>query len=340
MLTKFEAMRLILLITLLFSFSLSNSQTIKGFVYDSKTKEALINANVYFNGTFKGTTTDTQGYFALYDPDNSRHTLVISSLGYMSNIIVDYQFEHLLQVFLEPKTFDINEILVVYDKTISEKLRKAGIKKFKKEFLGNNYNARKCKILNMEDILFQQDEEQNTFSAYARKPILIENEALGYTITYHLDSFIKTDTILYYQGAHFFVDKPSKRKRINKKIEKRRISTYSGSRMHFFRSLYSESLGTDKFILRDSSESSIPCQIYLSDTLGPIRYFYPGTETSYVYFPEQDNSFNFLVTYMRMSGDSVLISNKGYFDPRYITFWGKSSKERIGDLLPFEFVLE
>ena len=70
-----------------------------------------------------------------------------------------------------------------------EKDRKANLKLFKKEFLGSTTNSRNCEILNEDDISFNYGSDRDTLKAYALKPILIFNRALGYKITYYLDIF-------------------------------------------------------------------------------------------------------------------------------------------------------
>jgi hypothetical protein len=38
--------------------------------------------------------------------------------------------------------------------------------------------------------------------------------------------------------------------------------------------------------------------------------------------------------------DSVYFEKDGYYDPTGVAFSGEMSKQRIGDLLPFEYVLK
>ncbi|MEA1876477.1 MAG: carboxypeptidase-like regulatory domain-containing protein [Bacteroidota bacterium] len=328
-----------LLIVLMF-ITTAQSQTIEGIVLDKNTHEALISANVYFNGTYNGTTTDTLGYFKLNNADHSQNTLVVSLMGYYSESLINYPTDRPVKVFLSPKTFDINEVVVIYNKAEAERARKEGIKLFKKEFLGNTYNARKCKILNLKDIKFVFSEDQKTFEAFAKKPILIYNAALGYSITYHLDSFMKTETSLFYQGNHFFTEDSVITKRQSKKIQRRRRTTYLGSRMHFLRSLYAENTDQEGFIIRDSINNTLPYDSIISGIEGQVRYLITNGETSYIFYPNMKNLLNYKISFITIKTDSVLFSQEGYFDPTNIEWWGMAAKERVGDLLPFEYIVE
>ncbi len=71
---------------------------------------------------------------------------------------------------------------------------------FRNEFIGLSVNARKCHILNEEDISFNYASDGDTLKAFASAPIVIQNLSLGYIISYHLERFEyerKTKTMLF-----------------------------------------------------------------------------------------------------------------------------------------------
>ena len=68
------------------SAAIAQSGTIKGFVYDKKTGEPLIGANVLVVNAKTGVQTDNNGYFSLTLPAGS-YTLITTSLGYDSNTL-------------------------------------------------------------------------------------------------------------------------------------------------------------------------------------------------------------------------------------------------------------
>ncbi len=60
--------------------------TIKGFVYDKKTGEPLIGANVLVISQKTGSQTDNNGYFSITLPSGS-YSLLVTSLGYDSSVV-------------------------------------------------------------------------------------------------------------------------------------------------------------------------------------------------------------------------------------------------------------
>src|SRR5664280_2404130 len=78
--------------------------------------------------------------------------------------------------------------VVIASKSLARR-RKANMNLIKNIFLGTTENARKCKISNENDITFNYNSCRDTLKAFASKPILINNKALGYKISYYLDKF-------------------------------------------------------------------------------------------------------------------------------------------------------
>jgi len=52
----------LLLLFILFSSAVRAGEKVKGYVYDER-KQPIIGANVYWEGSQNGTTTDTDGFF-------------------------------------------------------------------------------------------------------------------------------------------------------------------------------------------------------------------------------------------------------------------------------------
>ncbi|HKK40816.1 MAG TPA: carboxypeptidase-like regulatory domain-containing protein, partial [Bacteroidales bacterium] len=166
---------------------ISNGQIIKGTVYDKDTKEPVIAATVYFNGTSEGTLTDANGHFSINASKYSSMPLTISAIGYYSATIKKLSPTKPLEVYLETKVIELDEV------NISAKFhslrRSENLTTFRNEFLGTTANALNCKIMNEDDIIFKTSEDGDTLIALSYKPLIIENKALGYNITYFLDRF-------------------------------------------------------------------------------------------------------------------------------------------------------
>jgi len=182
-------MRKLILLIFFFNVSLvAYNQVIKGTIFDIKTNSTIYSASVFFNGTSVGTLSDENGNFQLdiskYHPSMP---LTISAIGYYSVTLKDFSTVKPNLVYMNPKLFELNEV------TVNAKFhglqRSENLTIFRNEFLGTTGNAMNCKITNEDDIRFKYSANKDTLKAYATKPILIDNKALGYKITYYLDKF-------------------------------------------------------------------------------------------------------------------------------------------------------
>jgi len=229
------------------SSSIAFSQVVKGTVLDQQSKAIIEFASIYFSGTFVGTATDENGKFIL---DISKYILMpltISAIGYYSVTLTDFLSDEPLIIYLTPKVYEFNEV-VISSKSLSQK-RKAYLKLLKKEFLGTSYNAKKCEILNENDITFNYDSGTDTLKAFASKPILINNTALGYRITYFLDKFEhhKKSKSTFFIGNIIFNQDATIEETEKQFYQSSRKQTYLGSRMHFIRALWSDDLKSSDF---------------------------------------------------------------------------------------------
>jgi len=77
----------LLFLTFLFGntfYVISQSGTIRGFVYDHKSGEPIIFTNVFLKGTTYGTSTDVNGYYTISKVPEGSYRLVVTFLGYDS----------------------------------------------------------------------------------------------------------------------------------------------------------------------------------------------------------------------------------------------------------------
>lgn len=65
----------------------SYSQIVKGYIYDSKSKETLLGATLYNPKTKGGTITNNYGFYSLSIPKEEKSTLIVSYVGYDKQII-------------------------------------------------------------------------------------------------------------------------------------------------------------------------------------------------------------------------------------------------------------
>jgi len=111
-------MKRILLYIFFIFFSLtsfSQTGTVKGFIYDKETGEAVLFTNVYLKGTRIGTATDLNGFFFINNIPVGKYTLEVSYLGYTTynkaiNIEKDKTLS--LKIHLEKSANRLDDVII------------------------------------------------------------------------------------------------------------------------------------------------------------------------------------------------------------------------------------
>jgi len=330
-------MRCIISILLYLNFCAAGySQIIRGVILDHYTDIPVNFASVYINGTFVGTHSDKNGHFELDISNINLMPITISSLGYYSFTLNDYSPDKLYKVYLEPKIFELKEVVI--SAKAYAKGRKAKLKQFRDEFLGTTFNALMCKISNEDEITLTYSSDNDTLKAYSSNPVLIENKALGYKISYYLDKFecCKRDNYFVLSGNLIFTEDFTTRESQKERYERRRETAYLGSRMHFFRELWENRLDSAGYIVKDSANEQLNYDDIVSETDNIVK----GDRAKYLM-----NHGHLFVYYFSKSGGSIIVFNNdsiyfdknGYFDGLGILWDGEMIKQRIADWLPFEY---
>ncbi len=323
--------RILLIILILNPCMMIWGQVITGIVLDQESGEPIDFASVFFSGTFVGTTTDEQGRFELDISKYASRSLSISAVGYASASISDFVTGKQHQVELVRQFFDIEEV-TVSTKSLVRK-RRANMRIFRNEFIGLSVNARKCHIMNEEDITFNYASDGDTLKAFASAPIVIQNLSLGYIISYHLDRFEyerKTKTMLFTGNIIFNQDLADDEK--SKLLyERRRANAYIGSCQHFFRALWTNTLKESEFAVSSSrSRSILPYDDIVFQDFQGRKYLRYYEDLTIEYYAN--------LSYISFLGGRVLFQQDGYFDPTPIIWTGKMSEQRIADFLPYEYL--
>lgn len=228
-----------ILLFFLFAYSISFAQIIKGTVVND-TNHRLGNVSIYIDGTKTGTVSKEDGTFSLALSQN------------MGNII--FQKED-----YEPFTAEINTVInkdlkVVLTKTNAiEEIRLIPytaeaytqyIHTFLRNFIGGDLDN--VRIKNQKSLKFSYDKQNKLLRVKAPKTLIIENKNLGYEVEYNLMNY-STDfnsNITNYVGTSFF-----KETKNTNKVKINRMNAYDGSSLHFFRSIYNNTISEDGFIV-------------------------------------------------------------------------------------------
>ena len=219
---------------------------ISGVVKD-KNGETLPGAGILLSGYQAGTVADNEGKFVIRNLKEGNYNVLVQMIGYLpanQNVTIISKSAD-IEIKLQENVKQLKEVVITLDPHREERL-----KTFKESFIGTSPNSKKCEITNPEVIQFDYDDEKHILKAIADEFIVVENKALGYRIKYLLKYFEEdeeTKIVLFY-GYPYFEEIKGTRSKIRAYQEKRKVA-YLGSPQHFFRSLYSNSIEEDGFII-------------------------------------------------------------------------------------------
>jgi len=240
-----------LLILLLAHPLLFSQSVIRGTVISKDSRQPLPSVSVYLNNTSLGATSNDQGIFILRSVPPGKFRLVASSIGYenFDTLIDSRKPIHDFTISLQIKAQELEGFAV--SPPDPDGWKKWGAL-FTDLFIGTvPKRANNCKLMNPEVIKFRLN-ANNTLTANAREPLLIENYALGYEIKYKLDEFeydLNSKSINY-SGYALFTDLALSHPKRASQYARERWETYQGSLLHFMRAVFADELKTQGFEMR------------------------------------------------------------------------------------------
>ena len=226
--------------------SAAQPAVIQGSVRDTA-GEPLPGANVYLSGTTRGTATRRDGAFQLEGLAPGAYRVVASMIGYGTEGAA---------VSLAPG--DTVELPIRLDEVVREggtvevsaerdRTWERRFERFREQLLGESDNAALCTILNPHVLTFRG--RWGALVATAAEPLVIENRALGYRLTYDLQTFEGSHTSLRYHGDERFDElAPADSAEAHRWDRARRLA-YRGSMRHLLRSLLSGTAEAEGFAL-------------------------------------------------------------------------------------------
>ncbi|MDF1574028.1 MAG: carboxypeptidase-like regulatory domain-containing protein [Bacteroidales bacterium] len=320
----------LLLLFLGFYTGIGFGQVIRGRVVDKESGEPIDYASVYINGTFHGTTSDEHGEFEIEVTKYPGRPLYISAVSYHTTFLSTLKTEEFIQVNLIKVKYEIPEISIESPSLVRK--RKMYLKKFKKEFLGSSKNAKACFILNEEAVTFNYHSSQDTIKAFAREPLIILNNSLGYRITYYLDKFeyVKSSNTIRFLGNISFNQDLATNSGRRQEFEERRKKTYLGSSKHFFNALWQNKLKNEGFrVLEVNGIYPLEYENFVMEEKPGKKYFsYPR---------DLEIAYDYYLTTVSFLRPRVNFTKDGYFEPEALIWYGNMSLERIADWLPYEY---
>ena len=218
---------------------------------NGSTGEAIAGSSVFISNTSRGTVSDKEGNFELNDIPSGRYELVVSSVGYETNVysFSSDQLPLKLRIEMQVRVRELENVTI--EPSVEEGWDKWGMM-FTNNFVGQTPNAAQCRIRNKEKIRFRYFRKSNRIIAYCDEPLVLENKALGYKLTYQLENF-EVDFrkgVSTFAGYPLFEELDKGRKAPKSKYVHARDKSYYGSMLHFMRSLYANSLADEGFETR------------------------------------------------------------------------------------------
>jgi len=220
---------------------------IEGRVMNMETGTPLADVHVFLSGTTIGTITNSEGWFWFRNVPPGSHKLTVSSIGFgriSQDIIVQAEQSKSILVEAEPKVYEMNEI---YVGNLDDRWERY-LQRFHRLFIGESQRADSVKILNPEVLRFDS-RWWGRFTAEALAPLIIENKALGYQITYYLDDFYHSGFITKWDGDPLFTELAPRDSLQAAYWNKNREEAFYGSLRHFLIAIQENRMPDDGFIV-------------------------------------------------------------------------------------------
>jgi CarboxypepD_reg-like domain len=246
-------MKRYILLLLLYSCcnALYAQKILRGKLLSATDRKPVASASVYLSNTSTGTVSKEDGSFAISPFPEGKYDLVVSSLGYeiYTATINAAELPTDLQILLTPK---VKEMAGVTVKPFIKNGWAEWGPFFMENLIGATPNAEDCKLMNKDAVRFRADQQKNTLEAVTNEPLVIQNKALGYTLTYDLElfEFRFGFGLCTYLGYPLFTEMQTDDAEKREQWKRNRQAAYEGSMMHFMRSVYQNKLVENGFELR------------------------------------------------------------------------------------------
>ncbi len=346
----------------------SQTGTITGLVKDAETGETLPYCNVFINNTTIATVTDMDGKFTLSGLEPGPVEVGFSFMGYIAETKkLTLNPGGTSTVNLSMKPFD-QELSDVEIKASRDKVWERDLRKFQNLFLGNDQVASLSTIQNPWAIDFSEGKEKGTFLATAIQPIEIENNYLGYKISFDLKEFFDSPTNYRIVGAARFEEMKPESEIQRSTWENNRAEVYKKSPMNMFRAMINEKQEEEGFFLYGdkpggSASMNMRSDIF-SNELGksvvpykPAQLITPADkpgeyliamkgriEIHYQKGYSQVNTYKdapYPVSWLEVNKGIVRVRENGMvLNPQDLVFSGDMDQKRISTLLPLDYDAE
>ena len=218
-----------------------------GMVQDSVTREPLAFASVFLANTTLGVTTTEKGEFVFPRVPAGIYDVVGSYVGYRlgKQSVTMGPTAQRVTLNLGPTGTQLGEVVVKPEPNDSVQYQK-----FAELLLGKSAFSAQCRIANPDQVRVFYDDSTGELRARTKRFLQIDNEALGYRVKYYNLEFgyADDDKSMYYYGEPVFEEMTPRDEQQQQQWAANRYTAYTGSFMHFLRSVYRNRLRADGFL--------------------------------------------------------------------------------------------
>ncbi|GAB3943852.1 hypothetical protein GCM10028805_10670 [Spirosoma harenae] len=232
----------------------TSTLTLTGTVVDASTGKAMPFANVYVNGSTRGTITNERGEYALAGVPLGTVEVVASFVGYQSQRLtlrLNTSQNNKANFRLKPG----DQTLLTVTVRGNQKKWERQLKQFKRQLLGEPFGGQ-CVIINSDVLSFK--EEDGHLKATATEPIIIENHALGYRLKYELLHFDGAFQKVFFAGSVHFEEMKAVDERQTRRFRRNRMLAYKGSTRHLMASIIDGTYEKEGFMVFQENPAVLP----------------------------------------------------------------------------------
>jgi hypothetical protein len=271
--------------------------SISGVVTDSLTGQPVANLSVFIPFTTIGTTTDQNGWYKLDPVSPGYCQLIFRHLSYKpiaKDFILNPGENIRFNLSVPQQPIEIPEVHIVgkpSDLMVSKEI-------FMKFFIGDPF-SRVCKLLNQKGVDYSR--EANSIRAVAHEPLEIDNEYLGYRLTWYLDYFRYEETVpqVYswgqngrfgFAGSALYQDLADNHPIRAALWNMKRKSEFKGSLKHFLACLYRDKLASNLYHIRKAYKGLPDLQVREKETLALAKVNFARMDSLFNWDPLTGNS--------------------------------------------------
>lgn len=334
-----------------------------GAVVDADGAQPLVGVHVFIAASERGTTTDAEGRYRLTHVPLGAHRLVFSMVGFQSetrDVLLRAGGDYTFDATLTEDIINVGSITVEADR---ERRWKKKLSRFQDLLLGETPNAREVTLLNPEVLSIETRGQR--LEAVAGAPLELENQALGYRITYFLKTFIAEGDMTRHDGEPLFEPLMPADDDEAERWRRARDKAFYGSSRHFLLSVLQGRAQDEGFVLYHVKEPSMAAASSSADPrfiIDPEAFLMPG-ETTQEYILRFDDFMEIIYTgeredmaYRRWQGmptrgrggrqrswiylpqlEVILDTEGNVLNPYGVVYYGYMAYERLADLLPKEY---